>query len=202
MDEDAELDAILQRLGKQFVAEKGRAPKRTIFDVGVSFHEAAKRCAEPRKGPNGEVFTPTSPMITCLAFASELYMKSLLDGSKARGHDLSKLFDRLEPTDREGIAQQYQNLTGRAKPALRQDIDDLAHAFVDWRYIFEKGTSKISVRRLAMLALAIYRHIRIARAEWVVRPHLHESIERELPIDILSQISMGSGIMMRAVAKP
>jgi len=74
----------------------------------------------------------------------------------------------------------------------------MANAFVEWRYIFERGTTKISVRHLAALALSIYQHVRSIRKDWIVKPRLHDSIERELPQDVLSQISLGGGVMVRA----
>ena len=195
------IDEILKCLGDDLAIENGKPPDQVVFDVGTSFHEAAMRCSHRVQNPDGSVSTPTSPMICCFAFAAELYLKSLLHGSNARGHDLSKLFQRLSSVDRRGIATQYETLTERKLPLLRQDIEGMAKAFVDWRYIYEKSSAKIPVHRLASIARSIYNHVRIARPQWSVKPFLHERIDLALSGEVASTIYVGSGVMVRARLK-
>lgn len=195
--EDA-IDEILQRVGKDLVAQQSKSSDQVIFDVGTSFHEAAMRCAHPIQNPDGTQSTPTSPMICCFAFASELYLKSLLHGSNARGHNLSTLFGRLSSDDRQGVADRYEALTERKLPQLRRDIDCMADAFVNWRYIYEKSSAKIPVHRLATISRSFYQHLRNVRPQWTVNPHTNERINLPVQGDVASTIYMGGGIMVRA----
>lgn len=146
------------------------------------------RCSQPIQNTDGSASTPSSPMICCFAFAAELYLKSLLHGGNVRGHDLSKLFERLNSGDRRGIATQYEALTERKLPQLRQDIESMAEAFVNWRYIYEKSSAKIPVHRLATLARSIYRHVHSARPHWNVQTFTHARIDLALTSEVASTI--------------
>lgn len=137
-------------------------------------------------------------MICCFAFAAELYLKSLLHGANPRGHNLSTLFERLSSVDRQGISDRYTALTGRKLTQLRRDIDGMADAFVDWRYVYEKSSAKIPVHRLATIARCLYQYIRNSRSQWDVKAHSHALIDVPLDEHVASTIYMGNGIMVRA----
>lgn len=202
MEFENEIDALMEKIGRELVKERGRPKERVAFDAAVNFHVGAKRCAEPHPtGKEGQVQTPAAPMICCYAFACELYLKSILDEQKARGHDLEKLFRRLSANQQDAIAHEYEELTGRSKPKFRQDVKEFGNAFVDWRYLHEKGKVKLAVHRLALFALALYRQARRTHPDWEIEQHTHEVIEGALPEEVVGQISLGGGLHVRAVVK-
>lgn len=202
MDIENEIDSLMERLGKELLEQGGRPAKQVAFDAALSFHDGAKRCAEPRPtGVENQIQSPTAPMICCYAFACELYLKSILKHGKDRGHDLSILFNRLDLKEKNLIALEYEKLTGRDKTKLKQDIDAFANAFVEWRYLHEKGKVRLAVHRLAQFALSLFRFVRSIHPEWEVKAHTLAWIEHPLPDEILGQISMGGGIQVRAVMR-
>lgn len=198
---DDAIDQILQHVGRDMVSKESRPAEQMIFDVGTSFHEAAMRCSQTVQNPDGSQSSPTSPMICCFAFAVELYLKSLLHESNARGHDLAKLFGRLSSVDRRGMATRYEILTERKLPQLRRDIDNMANAFVDWRYIYEKSSAKIPVHRLATITRSLYQHVSSSRPQWHVNPFTHARIDLGLEHEVASTIYLGGGVMVRARLK-
>ena len=203
---DAAIDALLQQAGEQFLKQGGRVRRsddRVIFDTAVSFHQAAKRCAVSEANGDGGYMSPTSPLICCLAFACELYVKALLASSSipTRGHDLSKLFERLSATDKKGIREQYKVLTGREAAAFRRDVSEFANAFVEWRYIFEQASARISIQRLAQLTQSLFRHIRQTKPDSKVVPRLEQLICEPMPEEILRTVALGGGVIIRAIAR-
>ncbi|MFX8988346.1 hypothetical protein ABTN23_19895, partial [Acinetobacter baumannii] len=75
-----------------------------------------------------------------------------------------------------GIREQYKVLTGREAAAFRRDVSEFANAFVEWRYIFEQASARISIQRLAQLTQSLFRHIRQTKPDWKVVPRLEQLI--------------------------
>lgn len=87
-----------------------------------------------------EEFMLYRPAIVNYAFACELYLKALLTGKEiGRIHDLEKLWDKLSIDIRERIDNKIKNKYGKVEndfgiPYIKQ----IAKAFNDWRYCYEK----------------------------------------------------------------
>jgi hypothetical protein len=202
--DDDEIDALLKQAATQWAAQNSsRSSDQSCFDTGISFHVAALKCALPESTDGGGIFAPTSPVICCLAFACELYLKALLISRNrpSRGHKLQLLFNALDKSDIRGIGVQYAQLTGRRRSLLIKDIILVSNAFVEWRYIFEAGTVTLSPTRLSNIALAVYEHIRLSRAEWLVTKNLDTKVRTPLAEDVALTLAIGGGRMVRAVRR-
>jgi hypothetical protein len=83
MDDDCGVRRNFRARRKGGLAKEERDPKRDIFNVGVSFHERRNVAQNRRPGAAGEILSPTSPMISCFAFACELLSEVIvLEGRK------------------------------------------------------------------------------------------------------------------------
>src|SRR5438477_11303440 len=101
-----------------------------------AFHLAFERSMEQRQGPGaGQFQMLVVPAIVSLAFSIELGLKALcLDqGGAAHGHQLDKLFSQLAAQTRSTLI----NDVGLDQNAFDAALAKAAHAFVDWRYIYE-----------------------------------------------------------------
>lgn len=199
---DSDIDAFLKHAAKQWAAQHpSSSSDQACFDTGVSFHVAALKCAIPEPIDGGGVSVPTSPVICCLAFACELYLKALLISRNrpSRGHKLEMLLNALEKADMLGIGKQYEQLTGRRKLVMVKDVTLVSDAFVEWRYIFESGTTTLSLARLSNIALAFYQHVRLSRSDWLVAENLDIKVRTPLAEDVALMISIGGGRMVRAI---
>lgn len=151
--------------------------EQCMFEVAISFHEAAIRCAEPVVHPDGTTTSPSSPMIACYALAVELYLKSLMvldHGREMQGHRLNVLFARLAESSRADIAAKVQfGAAPVSADELLSILQELGAAFVEWRYIYElEGGRHIQVDILISIAQALYKSIRNRCPAWEVEPYL------------------------------
>jgi hypothetical protein len=139
-----------------------------IFTHARGFEESLcilLESAIPSRGQEPDdqrIGTISHPAMVLSAFASELYLKCLLcieTGEPAQGHDLERLFLKLEPATRHEIdhlwdvdirAPLKQKVLdhARAMPEGRNIKNDLryalqlgADAFTEIRYHYETGTS-------------------------------------------------------------
>jgi hypothetical protein len=97
------------------------ARDQQAFLIGVSFHEAALRAGTTTNDRDGIPVDAVCPMIVCYAFASELYLKSLIS-SAINNHRLDVLYKRIEPQIRNQIASAYKARTGREQRDLEGDL--------------------------------------------------------------------------------
>ncbi len=76
------------------------------------------------------------PFVTLLAFRTEIAIKAGLEGSGLavpRTHNIQELFQCLPEDKRQKISSQVSS------PDFDQSLNQIANAFVDWRYFFEKS---------------------------------------------------------------
>ena len=120
-------------------------PKKLAFWNAQGFHEAALRCRYPMS-----TIEPLA-MIVNFALACELYLKCayLIAGRQATGHDLQKLFQALPPATRAELRHLYDQ---GETVGLDATLTEIASAFVDWRYIHEKGAGDVRHGALEQLA--------------------------------------------------
>lgn len=152
----------------QFPTPQGPAdrPQQT-FLIGISFHEAAIRCADEHRDENGVPIKALCPMIVSYAFAAELYLKSAGSG-RVKGHRLDVLYGKLPGSLRAAIAVVYQRRTGRNERELTDDLKGLARAFEDWRYVFEGEGQQIRTNILVAFVWSLYHTLRTVFPEWPV----------------------------------
>lgn len=82
------------------------------------------------------------PAITCMAFCTELYLKTLhfaVAGEQLRGHDTRKLFDQLHATPRKALIDLLlRNGGGDSEAIVLQRLTFNSDAFVEFRYFHER----------------------------------------------------------------
>lgn len=117
-----------------------------------AFYIAYSRCSEQRPVPGG-IEAPIVPAVVNGVFSVELGIKTLilLAGEKPSGHNLSKLFGTLDQATQAALIQ----ATGMASARFHSDLATIAKAFVEWRYIYEKPSTSISMEFLGKLAEAV-----------------------------------------------
>ena len=151
-----------------FPTPQGPAARpQQAFLIGVSFHEAAIRCAEEYRDEKGIPIKALCPMIVSYAFAAELYLKSATL-ARIRGHRLNVLHAKLPQSLSDAVASAYLRRTGRSKRELDEDLKLLAKAFEDWRYVFEGEGQQIRTNILAAFVLSLYETLREAFPDWPV----------------------------------
>src|SRR4051794_18850939 len=115
-----------------------------LFTQGRAFHEGGLRCLELRPLPNGFHQTAGASGVVCLAFAAELYLKTLqvlAEGKTARGHKLLPLFEALPQATQADVQRRYVERLerlGRRRVTFLRDLTALSDTFTVWRYIYEQ----------------------------------------------------------------
>jgi len=112
-----------------------------------------------RKLRSGELKEPITPLVTCLAFSLELYLKALLvklTGECPRGHDLKCLFGMFDEPVKRGIIQGCCDID----PELNFDnvgkfIERIATGYVDWRYAYEEQSQTYMINFGAILVKSL-----------------------------------------------
>ncbi|RSU59606.1 hypothetical protein DAH55_10935 [Sphingomonas koreensis] len=138
------------------VRERGPVPKTDqMFRHGREYHECALRCLELRDG-HGFLFQPS---LVLLAFVVEIYLKGLLaiEGKdpRAGGHDLGKIYGRLEDETQAKVAERYR-LRHHGQDLLG-DLPAYSKLFVKVRYAYElEGAHEADISGVAQLASSLY----------------------------------------------
>lgn len=174
-------DAVEQALA----AAKPRAFYSALFNMANSYNQAAEMALSSIASTGNADFA--GPAIMCRSFAIELLLKFFIAvqypdkkfkelkvaGISLRGHTYSSLFDRIEHTVQQAIADTYSKQSGTSIDVA--GFRDLLIAlgdepFVTWRYIYEaEGTSHLDPRLLAsvtrVLGLAAQDIVRAVRSK-------------------------------------
>jgi hypothetical protein len=181
---------------------QGPAPRdQQTFLQGLDFHEAAVRSATTQSDEFGAPTVALCPMIVCFAFAIELYIKSLITAG-AKGHGLDVLFQKLRSPVQKKIQEAYESRTGRNHKALERDLQKIAGAFADWRYIFEGEGQQIYTNLLAALTKSIVEAAISIKPEWPGEPHHQRQLERLLAAEtelIMTVKNLGGGTFVSFV---
>lgn len=133
--------------------------KEQMFREAVGFHESAQRNFEQRVGPDGRYSFPFTAGVVGLAFASELYLKTLhvLAGGKApHGHKLNVLFSNLPRETKRLVKLRYEQRRKGTGAVLEGDLIAYANAFVEFRYIYDAQSRQMDVIGLGQLASSLY----------------------------------------------
>ncbi|WP_315729145.1 hypothetical protein [Bradyrhizobium sp. SZCCHNS2015] len=147
------------QLVDKLLAERGlkQTPtlERMMFNQANSFASASADIFEKHllmAPPNGAAM---APFVVNIAFAIELFLKTLAiqHGKKLHGHEISKLFKKLPSAAKNEIDFHLRRLSLTSQWAeeiktmddLRNVLDEVDTAFVDWRYLHEDTTKKLRI---------------------------------------------------------
>ncbi|MCC6208759.1 MAG: HEPN domain-containing protein [Gammaproteobacteria bacterium] len=100
--------------------------------------------AAKRRLRSGELKRTMVPDIVCLAFSLELSLKSLLiklNGGAPREHNLQALFRLLAHDTQSALISKTGTECGSAltEAEFMANLENIGNAFVEWRYLHEKG---------------------------------------------------------------
>lgn len=149
-------------------ADSKHDEQRMLYQA-VAFYEAALRCEREQPLVTVPHVMPLDiPMIVCHAFSIEVYFKAL--GAKVRrsdGHHLGKLFAAIDPGVRSQILASYSAL-GKPAACFEERLVNLARAFEDWRYLYEKDSLDACTSDLQEINRAVH------DAADILKPHLRK----------------------------
>lgn len=154
--------------------------KIPIWNLTSLAHQFDYTCDEIEKFNNVK-FLAITPLVVNSAFTCELYIKSLLYISKDRsyihndkiedGHDLYKLFKKLDPQIKKEIYRFYKRIWRKDQKNQKlprkfrknidekvfyKDIKQVKDTFPQWRYSFESNNQLyISLGILSFLRLSL-----------------------------------------------
>lgn len=129
-----------------------------MFDQANSFYLCANLCRKESDSRPESAPLLSIPQIVNLAFACEVYLKTLLDFHKigiGKKHKLNDLFDALPKDDQEFIDIQLRSTYPFPDVWGRRMIDVEANAFVEWRYGYEKSRISCDIGYLIALSKAL-----------------------------------------------
>jgi HEPN domain-containing protein len=164
----------------------------------MEFHEAALRAGHEEKDPNGARVIALRPMIVCCAFAAELYLKSLIQ-EKSRSHDLDTLFKKLNAPTRKKIEESYEEKTGRDHRTLGHDLEKLANAFAEWRYVFENDGQQIHTNLLTAFTKSLLEIAKSTNPNWAAEERHTYQIKRLLAAETepsMTVFNLGGGALL------
>ncbi|WP_447726438.1 hypothetical protein [Sphingomonas koreensis] len=114
-----------------------------------------------------------------LAFTIEIYLKGLLvdEGKQdqARGHNLAKLYERLEAGLRDEIASRYADRHDGQQ--LASDLPGYSDLFIKLRYAYEiDGERQVDMSGVGQLASALYESWSLRHPKLIKPGLLHDRI--------------------------
>lgn len=168
------------------------------FLLGMQFHESGIRSSMTVLDPDGIRISAYCPMVVCYAFAAELYLKSLISGSK-RGHDLKNLYKDIPAPLRGEIASLYRGRTGRSPAKLLSDLETMAGAFAEWRYVFEGDGQQLRFNLLNAFVRSVFKTIRLHRSDWEVSRDREVRLLSDADEPIMTLKNFGGGTFVVAV---
>jgi hypothetical protein len=130
-----------------------------MWREAVQFHESAQRNFEQRTGPDGRYAFPFTAGVVGLAFASELYLKTLLlvaHGKAPQGHRLNVLFAKLPGPTQALVKARYEQRRKGTGAILENDLVTYSNAFVEFRYVYEGGNKAMDEVGLGQVAASLY----------------------------------------------
>lgn len=162
-----------------------------MWREAVQFHESAQRNFEQRVGQDGRYAFPFTAGVVGLAFASELYMKTLLMiayGKAPVGHRLNVLFAKLPEEVRALVKVRYEQRRKGTGSVLERDLVTFSNAFVEFRYVYEGGNNSLDVVGLGQLAASLYEASRRLNPDLQLYEYTHIRITSALQgVPIFSQ---------------
>jgi len=170
------------------------ASPEEVFRLGASFEHSAQAIVHSMVVAKGGAFTVSAsigsappgmvPMVVCMTFSVELYLKCLVwletGAPRQRGHSLVSLFGLIAPARQARVKHHYDAFIGphrdriEATPApdfgpgsteFGSALQVASDGFADWRYAYERNM--VSGPNLAQyFAYAVRRSIIEVRPDW------------------------------------
>lgn len=160
-----------------------RSEAERAFHSAIMFHEGSIRCGTFAKDSDGSdrSYTVAEPQVVCMAFAAELYLKTLMlrRGLSAGRHNLNNLFNELTPEERQSLVARYIAARNCTEERMFRELAEVSHAFVQWRYSHEHKSAKgllLDFGQLKTLAHSTYALIREIEPSWNVEPYFHDRV--------------------------
>lgn len=140
-DDALDIEATIQLLKDKGLYQPP-SPVQTMFGQASSFADiSARMFAQGLSGKN------VVPFVVNSAFALELYLKTLakLHGVETWGHDLLKLFESLPEPAQAAVEKTFPKCQWQCGIStiydFREALKEMAAAFEEWRYLYEKERS-------------------------------------------------------------
>ena len=172
-----------------------------MFLLAVDFHESALRSIVEEPDPaGGNVSSPTA-MVTAYAFACELYLKALAT-SPLKTHRLDILYARLPADIRDRVSESYKLRTNRDSAALNSDLREMATAFMEWRYIFERDGLQIHTNLLVALTKSLYEIAKALHPDLSIRAVQDQKFLSGVDEHTMTLINFGGGTFLHVVGEP
>lgn len=140
---------------------KGQYDSLKMLNTGDSFLRAAARCSEQKKIDENSFEMLVVPAIVNKTLACEIFLKALLIHQGimpgGRGNDLHNLFELWKqlPEDIKAKILQACHRKASEQSAFEKDLEQIALAFFEWRYIYELKTANLNLQFLDILATAL-----------------------------------------------
>jgi hypothetical protein len=118
-----------------------------------SFYMAFRRCMEQRPTAPDKFELPLVPGVVCAAFSIELGFKTMLlkEQKAIKGHNLEKIFARLGSSKQSALIAK----TELTETQFKKELERIANAFEQWRYVYEHKSVYLNLEFLDRLASAV-----------------------------------------------
>jgi hypothetical protein len=157
-DHEQDTTAAIELL-KQKGLHKEPTTVRNMFRQALSFATTAAYLHKKDLSRSPWNGYSVAPFIVNSAFSIELYLKTLgkIYDKQMKGHDLLTLFDSLPIAAHQTIDAVLPACIKEFGPAgnvdLRTCISELANAFIEWRYLYERvGAQTAYIDRIIFVA--------------------------------------------------
>lgn len=140
---------------------KGQYDPLQMLQTGDLFLLASERCLEQRKIDEHSFEMLLVPAIVNRALACEIFLKALLIHQgimpSGRGNDLHNLLELWKqlPDDIKTKILQASHYNANGQSAFEKNLEPIALAFFEWRYIYELKTASLNLQFLDILATAL-----------------------------------------------
>ena len=181
-----QLERQMRAMAEKLVSEFGPgAPELNAYSLASQFHSGALNCLTIREVPGQDAIeVDMAPGIVCLAFAAELYLKTLhlaRTGKAPKGHKLHVLFGNLPADLSARIGSRYSARSGRSASEFSADVQGFGNAFAEWRYVYETDAPiHLELGRLMLFVATLFEAIHIERRRWP-NPNAERFLSAELP---------------------
>ncbi|MCM0611352.1 hypothetical protein KFJ24_02540 [Marinobacter sediminum] len=123
---------------------------KSARQLSAGFFSVSERCLTERHCGDEALAIIPVPGIVCGVFSIEIGFKSLLmvKGDAAQGHNLLKLFEKLDSSIQDEIIQGV----GLDRASFMNELSEMADSFTQWRYVYEHEEVQINLGFLDQLA--------------------------------------------------
>lgn len=140
---------------------KGQYDPLKMVQTGDLFFDASVRCLEQRKISENSFEMLMVPAIVNKALSCEIFLKALLIHQgimpSGKGNDLHNLLELWKqlPGDIKSKILQTCHYDANEGSAFEKNLEPIALAFFDWRYIYEYETINLNLQFLDIVATAL-----------------------------------------------